>query len=89
MSEVSTTDVSAIELPNGNLCALKDTTARAGLDDKLDIAQGVENAGKPLAINSDGDVEPVAFNQGSVTTATVTNTVLTITTGTSPSIGSL
>ncbi len=58
-------DISHITTISGDTYDIKDATARSGLSDKLDVAQGSANAGKFLVVGSDGDITTVTLTEWS------------------------
>ena len=47
---------SKLKSPDGDVFIIKDETARAALNDKVDISQGMAQAGKILKVNSSGNL---------------------------------
>lgn len=47
---------SKLKGPDGDTYALKDAVARAALNDKVDISQGIAQSGKILKVNSSGNL---------------------------------
>lgn len=54
-------DISKIKALNGTTYNIKDATARSDVANKLNTNQGVENAGKFMVVNSQGNIEPVSM----------------------------
>ena len=54
-------DISKIKALNGTTYNIKDATARNDITTKLNTNQGIENAGKFMVVNSQGNIEPVSM----------------------------